>query len=119
MEDINNRKSNEPGKFWQGFLLSIGAWILDSGLATFVFGLTLFNRNLGWEHFWGEFFRIYAPMFFPACIVLAVIWLPIAIVAGFRARNKGIKSLLPLLLIPFIIAPVLFGCGSGFLLGGT
>jgi MFS-type transporter involved in bile tolerance (Atg22 family) len=91
----------KPGKFWQGFLISIGLWILDTGVVAVLYSVGTYSRH----------FRIYTALLLPMGVVLAVIWLPVAFIAGFRSQKKGLKDSLSLILISSFLAPIFVGCG--------
>ncbi len=111
MEGSGNTKQMErSGKFWQGLLISLAGWLVDVGLATLIYSLGIFQTNLGWEQF-----SIFTGLTGLFGILLAVVWLPVAIIAGFRSRKKGLKAALSLITITFIAAPLLVGCGFSML----
>jgi hypothetical protein len=91
-------------------LLALAGWAVDVGIATLIYSLGTFDLNRGWEHF-----SIFTGMSGVFGILLAVIWLPVAIIAGSRSRKKGFKAVFTVVLITSIIAPILIGCGFGLL----
>ena len=91
-------------------MLSLAAWAVDVGLATLIYSMAIFNGNDSTKHF-----LIFTGLSGIFAILLAVIWLPGAIIAGFRSRKAGFEVTLPFVIITFIIAPILVGCGFGML----
>lgn len=112
MENTNNSKKKAYGSFWHGFLISLAAWIVDTVSADLLLSWALYNRNSP-----ATFLSILTNMIIPLGIILGMIWLPIAIIAGFMTRKKGWKSPKRLVLITLIIAFVLVGCGATIVFG--
>jgi hypothetical protein len=109
MEVPVSAENKQPGKFWQGFLLSLSGWAVDLGIATLIYSLSIYDYK-------GSF-SVFTRLSGVFAIFLAVIWLPVAIIAGYRSWKKGFNAVLPLVLITSIIAPILIGCGFSAFFG--
>ena len=111
MDGSYRTEKKQPGKFWLG-LLSLVGWAIDTGLVTLIYCLVILQHAvlrddfssivIQWSIIWG--------------IVMVVIWLPVAIIAGFRSRKKGFKAALTIVLITSIVAPILTSCGCFMLI---
>jgi hypothetical protein len=107
MEVPVSAENKQPGKFWQGFLLSLSGWAVDLGIATLIYSLSIYDYK-------GSF-SVFTRLSGVFAIFLAVIWLPVAIIAGLKSEKNGFKAVLPFVLITSIIAPILIGCGFSVL----
>jgi hypothetical protein len=103
-ESNSTEEKKRPGRFWQGFLISLAAWLLDIGLAILIFSLAMYDSRTGWLSLPTRVFRDFG-------LILGVVWLPVAIIAGFRSLRKGIKHCIGLVLATLIAAPLVVGCG--------
>jgi hypothetical protein len=110
MEVTDINKARQPGKFWQGILLSLAGWAMDVLLATVIYSVSIFNNNDS-----TRYFSIFTGMSGVFAILLAVIWVPVTIIAGIRSWKIGFTATIPLVLITSIFAPILIGCGFGVL----